>query len=141
LLTWATPGPRRLRGPYVWTILVPAVINWCFDCKNNVRSANPMSRYQREEALSNPCRSMPVWQDALVASVARLTDEMLERAVIIGFLGTWLCDRAVEAGANPYDATDPAKFAAIVAVCIYLEVRLRRSSKRLGLYELTAADS
>ena len=64
-----------------------------------------------------------MWQDALVASVARLTDEMLERAVILGFLGTWLCDRAVEAGASPFDAEDPAKFAAIAAVYLYLEVK------------------
>jgi hypothetical protein len=57
-----------------------------------------LAKYQREEALSNPCRSMPGWQDGLVACVARLTDEMLERAVVLGFLGTWIADRAVEAG-------------------------------------------
>jgi hypothetical protein len=28
--------------------------------KEKIRRA--LSRYQREEALSNPCRSMPVWQ-------------------------------------------------------------------------------
>lgn len=89
-----------------------------------------VSNPYRQEALSNPCRSMPAWQDVTVAAVARLTDEMLERAVIVGFIGAWLCDRAVEAGASPYDAQEPARFAAVVAVCAYLEVRLRRSSKR-----------
>ena len=33
-----------------------------------------LSRYQREEALSNPCRSMPVWQDALVAGAVYNAD-------------------------------------------------------------------
>ena len=89
-----------------------------------------LSRYQREEALGNPCRSMPAWQDALVASVARLTDEMFERAVVLGFLSAWMCDRAVEAGAEPYDAEFPAKVAAVAAAYLYLEVKLRRASRR-----------
>lgn len=89
-----------------------------------------LSRYQREEALSNPCRAMPAWQDALVGAVARLTDEMLERAVVVGFIGAWICDRAVEAGADPYDAESPAKFAACVAVYAYLEWKLRRDNRR-----------
>ena len=52
---------------------------------------------------------------------------MLERAVIVGFIGAWLCDRAVEAGASPYDAQEPAKYAAIAAVYLYLEVRWCKS--------------
>ena len=57
-----------------------------------------LSRYQREEALSNPCRSMPAWQDALVGFTARLTDEMLDRAVVLGFIAAWVTDRAVRGG-------------------------------------------
>mmetsp|Transcript_37092 Transcript_37092/g.91662 ORF Transcript_37092/g.91662 Transcript_37092/m.91662 type:complete len:641 (+) Transcript_37092:51-1973(+) len=87
-------------------------------------------RYQREEALANPCRAMPAWQDVLVASVARLTDEMLERAVFIGFIGAWIADRAVEAGSQPYEVEDLSKYAAIGIIYLYLEVRLRRTSKR-----------
>ena len=30
-----------------------------------------LSKYQRDEALSNPCRSMPAYQDAIVAATAR----------------------------------------------------------------------
>ena len=42
------------------------------DKRSEYRTA--LAKYQREEALSNPCRSMPGWQDGLVACVARLTD-------------------------------------------------------------------
>ena len=62
--------------------------------------------------------------------MARLTDEMLERAVIVGFLGTWLCDRSVEAGADFEDVQEPAKLAAIALCYLYLEVRLRRTSRQ-----------
>jgi hypothetical protein len=89
-----------------------------------------LSRYQREEALSNPCRSMPAWQDALVGFTARLTDEMLDRAVVLGFIAAWVTDRAVEAGAEPFAAEDPAKWFAVVAAYAYLEFRLRRAAKR-----------
>ena len=89
-----------------------------------------LSRYQREEALSNPCRSMPAWQDALVGFTARLTDEMLDRAVVLGFIAAWVSDRAVEAGAEPFAAEDPAKWFAVVAAYAYLEFRLRRAAKR-----------
>ena len=89
-----------------------------------------LSRYQREEALSNPCRSMPAWQDALVGFTARLTDEMLDRAVVLGFIAAWVTDRAVEAGAEPFDVEDPAKYFAVVAAYAYLEFRLRRAAKR-----------
>ena len=89
-----------------------------------------LAKYQREEALSNPCRSMPAYQDALVAATARLTDEMLERAVVLGFLGTWIRDRAVEAGVEPYEAAEPAKYVAVVLVYLYLEVRLRSAARR-----------
>ena len=89
-----------------------------------------LAKYQREEALSNPCRSMPAYQDAIVAATARLTDEMLERAVVLGFLGAWIRDRAVEAGVEPYEAADPAKYVAVVLVYLYLEVRLRSAAKR-----------
>jgi hypothetical protein len=89
-----------------------------------------LSKYQREEALSNPCRSMPAYQDAIVAATARLTDEMLERAVVLGFLGAWICDRAVEAGVEPFEAEDPSKYVAVVLVYLYLEVRLRSAAKR-----------
>jgi len=89
-----------------------------------------LAKYQREEALSNPCRSMPAYQDALVAATARLTDEMLERAVVLGFLGMWIRDRAVEAGVEPYEAAEPAKYVAVVLVYLYLEVRLRSAARR-----------
>ena len=89
-----------------------------------------LSKYQREEALSNPCRSMPAYQDAIVAATARLTDEMLERAVVLGFLGAWIRDRAVEAGVEPFEAEDPSKYVAVVLVYLYLEVRLRSAAKR-----------
>lgn len=89
-----------------------------------------LAKYQREEALSNPCRSMPAYQDALVAATARLTDEMLERAVVLGFLGMWIRDRAVEAGLEPYEASEPAKYVAVVLVYLYLEVRLRSAARR-----------
>ena len=89
-----------------------------------------IAKYQREEALSNPCRSMPAYQDVAVAATARLADEMLERAVVLGFLGAWICDRAVEAGVEPYEAADPAKYVAVVLVYLYLEVRLRSAAKR-----------
>ena len=90
-----------------------------------------LGKYQREEALSNPCRSMPAYQDALVAATARLTDEMLERAVVLGFLGMWIRDRAVEAGLEPYEASEPAKYVAVVLVYLYLEVRLRSAARRV----------
>ena len=89
-----------------------------------------LAKYQREEALSNPCRSMPGWQDGLVASVARLTDEMLERAVVLGCLGTWIADRAVEAGMEPYDVEAPAMYAAVAACLVFFEVRIQRRRKR-----------
>mgnify|MGYP006141199317 CR=1 FL=1 len=89
-----------------------------------------LAKYQREEALSNPCRSMPGWQDGLVACVARLTDEMLERAVVLGFLGTWIADRAVEAGLEPYDVEAPAMYAAVAACLVFFEVRIQRRRKR-----------
>jgi len=89
-----------------------------------------LAKYQREEALSNPCRSMPGWQDGLVACVARLTDEMLERAVVLGFLGTWIADRAVEAGMEPYDVEAPAMYAAVAACLVFFEVRIQRRRKR-----------
>ena len=89
-----------------------------------------LAKYQREEALSNPCRSMPAYQDALVAATARLTDEMLERAVVLGFLGMWIRDRAVEAGVEPYEAAEPAKYVAVVLIYLYLEVRLRSAARR-----------
>ena len=89
-----------------------------------------LAKYQREEALSNPCRSMPGWQDGLVACVARLTDEMLERAVVLGFLGTWIADRAVEAGLEPYDVEAPAMYAAVAACLVLFEVRIQRRRKR-----------
>ena len=89
-----------------------------------------LAKYQREEALSNPCRSMPGWQDGLVACVARLTDEMLERAVVLGFLGTWIADRAVEAGMEPYDVEAPAMYAAVAACLLFFEVRIHRRRKR-----------
>ena len=89
-----------------------------------------LAKYQREEALSNPCRSMPGWQDGLVACVARLTDEMLERAVVLGFLGTWIADRAVEAGLEPYDVEAPAMYAAVAACLLFFEVRIQRRRKR-----------
>jgi hypothetical protein len=98
------------------------------DKRSEYRTA--LAKYQREEALSNPCRSMPGWQDGLVACVARLTDEMLERAVVLGFLGTWIADRAVEAGLEPYDVEAPAMYAAVAACLVFFEVRIQRRRKR-----------
>ena len=89
-----------------------------------------LAKYQREEALSNPCRSMPAWQDGLVACVARLTDEMLERAVVLGFLGAWIGDRAVEAGAEPYEVEGAAMYAAVAACLAFFEVRAQRRRRR-----------
>ena len=79
------------------------------------KTRRALAKYQREEALSNPCRSMPAWQDALVAAVARLTEEMLERAVVLGFIAAWVADRAVEAGADPYDVEAAARWVAVAA--------------------------
>jgi hypothetical protein len=89
-----------------------------------------LARAQREETLSNPCRSMPLARDFAVAAVSRLADEMLERAVLVGFLSSWIADRAVETGLEPYEATDPAKYIAIALLYAYLEVRLRRDAAR-----------
>jgi len=36
-----------------------------------IKIRRAISRYQREEALSNPCRSQPVWQDALAGGGLR----------------------------------------------------------------------
>ena len=94
------------------------------------KTRRALTKYQREEALSNPCRSMPAWQDALVAAVARLTEEMLERAVVLGFIAAWVADRAVEAGAEPYDVEAPARWVAVAAAAAYLEIRLRRDAAR-----------
>ena len=94
------------------------------------KTRRALAKYQREEALSNPCRSMPAWQDALVAAVARLTEEMLERAVVLGFIAAWVADRAVEAGAEPYDVEAPARWVAVAAAAAYLEIRLRRDAAR-----------
>ena len=83
------------------------------DDTRGVSKSNKIKRalfgYQREEALANPCRSMPWFQDVLVAATARVTDEMLERAVVIGFLGKWLTDRLVETGFEPYEVEGNAK--------------------------------
>ena len=89
-----------------------------------------LSKYQREEALSNPCRSMSALSDITVATVARVIDEMLERAVVVGFLTAWITDRAVEAGAEPFEVSEVAKYAAVVLVYLYLELRLRSAAKR-----------
>ena len=94
------------------------------------RYRGALAKYQREEALSNPCRSMPAWQDGLVACVARLTDEMLERAVVIGFLGAWIGDRAVEAGAEPYEVEGAAMYAAVACCLAFFEVRAQRRRAR-----------
>lgn len=94
------------------------------------RYRGALAKYQREEALSNPCRSMPAWQDGLVACVARLTDEMLERAVVLGFLGAWIGDRAVEAGAEPYEVEGAAMYAAVALCLAFFEVRAQRRRRR-----------
>ena len=49
---------------------------------------------------------------------SRLTDEMLGRAVVLGFLGAWIRDRAVEGGAEPFEAEDPSPYVAAVLVCL-----------------------
>ena len=98
-----------------------------------------LAKYQREEALSNPCRSMPGWQDGLVACVARLTDEMLERAVVLGFLGTWIADRAVEAGLEPYDVEAPAMYAAVAACLGEQHVRDGAEQRRSSVSSASSA--
>jgi hypothetical protein len=55
---------------------------------------------------------------------------MLERAVVLGFLGTWIADRAVEAGLEPYDVEAPAMYAAVAACLVFFEVRIQRRRKR-----------
>lgn len=94
------------------------------------RYYEPLSRYQQEETLANPCRSMPAWMDASVALVGRVADEMLERGVALGIGAKWLTDRAVEAGAEPYDAATPAKMLALALAYGVLELRLRRAVRR-----------
>ena len=94
------------------------------------RYYEPLSRYQQEETLANPCRSMPAWMDASVALVGRVADEMLERGVALGIGAKWLTDRAVEAGAEPYDAATPAKMLALALAYGILELRLRRAVRR-----------
>ena len=94
------------------------------------RYYEPLSRYQQEETLTNPCRSMPAWMDASVALVGRVADEMLERGVALGIGAKWLTDRAVEAGAEPYDAATPAKMLALALAYGVLELRLRRAVRR-----------
>ena len=94
------------------------------------RYYEPLSRYQQEETLVNPCRSMPAWMDASVALVGRVADEMLERGVALGIGAKWLTDRAVEAGAEPYDAATPAKMLALALAYGVLELRLRRAVRR-----------
>lgn len=94
------------------------------------RYYEPLSRYQQEETLANPCRSMPAWMDASVALVGRVADEMLERGVALGISAKWLTDRAVEAGAEPYDAATPAKVLALALAYGVLELRLRRAVRR-----------
>ena len=41
-----------------------------------IKIRRAISRYQREEALSNPCRSQPVWQDALAGGVFRTSTRL-----------------------------------------------------------------
>jgi hypothetical protein len=94
------------------------------------RYYEPLSRYQQEETLANPCRSMSAWMDASVALVGRVADEMLERGVALGIGAKWLTDRAVEAGAEPYDAATPAKMVALALAYGVLELRLRRAVRR-----------
>ena len=94
------------------------------------RYFEPLSRYQQEETLNNPCRSMPFWMDASVALTARVADEMLERGVVLGLLAKWLADRAVEAGFEPYEVDAPAKAAAVFGVYLVLEARLRRVQRQ-----------
>jgi len=94
------------------------------------RYYEPLSRYQQEETLANPCRSMPAWMDASVALVGRVADEMLERGVVLGIGAKWFTDRAVEAGAEPYDAATPAKMLALALAYGVLELRLRRAVRR-----------
>lgn len=55
---------------------------------------------QSFQTRANPSAGLPVWQEASVAAVASLADEMLYRAVALAFLGGWLRDRAYEAGAD-----------------------------------------
>ena len=86
----------------------------------------PLSRYQQEETLNNPCRSMPAWMDLSVALTARVADEMLERAIVLGLFAKWLADRGVEAGLEPYEVAIPSKVAAVAGVYLLLELRLRR---------------
>ena len=89
-----------------------------------------LDRYQREESLMNPARALPWYVDCGVASVSRLTDEMLERAVFLGFVSSWLADRAVEAGMAPYEAEEPSKYAACAIAYLFLEARLQVRSRR-----------
>lgn len=90
----------------------------------------PLSRYQQEETLSNPCKSMPAWMDLSVAFTARVADEMLERGVVLGLSAKWLADRGVEYGFEPYDVEAPAKALACVLVYLVLEARVRRVQKQ-----------
>ena len=90
----------------------------------------PMAKYQQEETLSNPCKSMPPWMDATVALTARVADEMLERGVVLGLTAKWLADRAVNAGVEPVDATTPCQLFAAACVYAALEIRLRRAREQ-----------
>ena len=90
----------------------------------------PMAKYQQEETLSNPCKSMPPWMDATVALAARVADEMLERGVVLGLTAKWLADRAVNAGVEPVDATTPCQLFAAACVYAALEIRLRRAREQ-----------
>ena len=90
----------------------------------------PMAKYQQEETLSNPCKSMPPWMDATVALTARVADEMLERGVVLGLTAKWLADRAVNAGVEPVDATTPCQLFAAACVYAALEVRLHRAREQ-----------
>lgn len=90
----------------------------------------PMAKYQQEETLSNPCKSMPPWMDATVALTARVADEMLERGVVLGLTAKWLADRAVNAGVEPVDATTPCQLFAAACVYAALELRLHRAREQ-----------
>ena len=120
-----------------WTARAEATNEAREEASGEVREASaleryfePLSRYQEEETLNNPCRSMPFWMDASVALTARVADEMLERGVVLGLLAKWLADRAVEAGFEPYEVDAPAKAAAAFGVYLVLEARLRRVQRQ-----------
>ena len=86
-----------------------------------------LAKYEVEEAMGNPCKSQPWWNDIGAAFVSRVADEMLERAVALTLGAKWIADRACEAGVEPYDAKVPSEVAVVVLALVALEFRLKRA--------------